>query len=96
MAPWFYYPGRKPIELVEVMVAKTWAVSFGEKERLELERIIMDEDIDSAMEFLNTVIYTKVKEAEKTGSCYHDVDKTVDGVERPVDRHKKLGQSGRG
>ena len=81
---------------MEVEVAKSWAVSFGEKERMDLERIIMDEDPPSAMEFLRTVIYPKVKEAEKPGSCFHDVAKPVEGVERPVDRHKKMGGTGGG
>ncbi len=75
-------------------MAKTWAVSFGEKERMELERVIMDEDPASAMEFLKTVIYPKVKEAEKPGSCFHDVAKPVEELDRPVDRHKKLGGMG--
>jgi hypothetical protein len=72
-------------------VAKTWAVSFGESERMELERIMMDEDSASAMEFLKNVIYPKVKESEKPGSCFHDVEKPVKDLGRPVERHKKLG-----
>jgi hypothetical protein len=72
-------------------VAKTWAVSFGESERMELERIMMDEDSGSAMEFLKKVIYPKVRESEKPGACFHDVEKPVKNLGRPVDRHKKLG-----
>ncbi|MBU1671660.1 MAG: hypothetical protein KKF41_00780 [Actinobacteria bacterium] len=72
-------------------MAKVWAVSFGENERMELERIMMDGDTEAAMEFLRGVIYPKVKESEKPGSCFHDVDKTVEGTPRPVDRHKRLG-----
>jgi hypothetical protein len=72
-------------------VARTWAVSFGENERMELERIMVDEDDGSAMEFLRKVIYPKVKESEKPGACFHDVEKPVEDLDRPVDRHKKLG-----
>lgn len=75
----------------EVEVARTWAVSFGEKERMELERIMMDEYPDSALRFISEVIYPKVKEAEKPGACFHDVDKPVSDLKRPVSRHKKLG-----
>lgn len=70
---------------------RTWGVSFGEKERMELERIIMDGDRDAALAFLQDVIYAKVKESEKPGSCFHDTGKPVDRLERPVDKHKKLG-----
>lgn len=72
-------------------MAKKWAVSFGEGERMELERIIVDEDEKSAIAFLQRVIYPKVKESEKPGSCFHDVAKPVESLDRPVDRHKKLG-----
>ncbi len=72
-------------------MAKRWAVSFGENERMELERIIVDEDSPAAMAFLRDIIYPKVKESEKPGSCFHDVSKPVEDVGRPVDRHKKLG-----
>lgn len=72
-------------------MAKRWAVSFGENERMELERIIIDEDSPAAMAFLRDIIYPKVKESEKPGSCFHDVSKPVEDVGRPVDRHKKLG-----
>jgi hypothetical protein len=72
-------------------MARTWGLSFGEKERLELERIIMDRDTASALVFLQEVIYPKVKESEKPGSCFHDTSKVVDQLERPVDKHKKLG-----
>jgi hypothetical protein len=75
----------------EVKVARTWAVSFGEKDRMDLERIMMDEDPDSALRFVSEVIYPKVKEAEKPGACFHDVDKPVSDLKRPVSRHKKLG-----
>lgn len=76
---------------MEVRLAKTWAVSFGESERMELERIVMDEDLEAAMEFIRKVIYAKVRESEKPGSCYHDVTRPVEDLSRPVDRHKKLG-----
>lgn len=72
-------------------MAKTWAVSFGESERMELERIMIDEDSQAAMAFLRDIIYPKVKESEKPGSCFHDVSKPVEDLGRPVDRHKKLG-----
>jgi hypothetical protein len=58
---------------------------------MELERIMMDEDAESAISFLRKVIYPKVKEAEKGGSCFHDVAKPVDDLGRPVDKHKRLG-----
>jgi len=74
-------------------MGRTWAVSFGETERMDLERIVMDRDPDSALEFLRKVIYPKVKEAEKPGSCFHDVARPVDDVRRPIDRHKDLGSS---
>lgn len=80
-----------PAGQTEVGLAKTWAISFGENERMELERIIMDEDAEAAARFLREVIYARVKEYEKPGSCFHDTTKPVDGVSRPVDRHKKLG-----
>ena len=72
-------------------MARTWAVSFGENERMELERVIMDEDPQAAYEFIKKVIYPKVKEAEKPGSCFLDVDKPVDEVGREVNKHKRLG-----
>jgi hypothetical protein len=74
-------------------MARTWAVSFGETERMDLERIVMDRDTDSALEFLREVIYPKVKEAEKPGTCFHDVTKPVDDVGRPIDKHKDMGSS---
>ncbi|MBC7252360.1 MAG: hypothetical protein H5T72_00115 [Actinobacteria bacterium] len=70
---------------------RTWGISFGEKERMELERIILDNDRDAALAFLKEVIYSRVKESEKPGSCFHDTGKPVDKLERPVDFHKKLG-----
>ena len=69
----------------------TWAVSFGENERMELERIMLDSDPEAALEFLDKVIYPKVKESEKPGSCFHDTSKPVEHLDRPVDKHKKLG-----
>ncbi len=72
-------------------MAKTWGLSFGEMERMELERIVMDKDADAALHFVQDVIYPKVKESEKPGSCFHDAEKAVDKLERPVSRHKKLG-----
>lgn len=74
-------------------MAKTWGLSFGEKERMELERIVMDKDRDSALAFLEEVIYPKVKESEKPGSCFHDTEKPVEHLERPVSKHKKLGDT---
>ena len=38
-------------------MGRTWAVSFGETERMDLERIVMDSDTGSALEFLKKVIY---------------------------------------
>ena len=72
-------------------MAKTWGLSFGETERMELERIVMDKDSDSALAFVREVIYPKVKESEKPGSCFHDIAKPVEQLERPVDKHKKMG-----
>jgi len=72
-------------------MGRVWAVSFGEKERMELERVVMDDDPEAALGFVKKVIYPKVKEAEKPGSCFHDVEKPVDEVGRPVNRHKRLG-----
>jgi hypothetical protein len=51
----------------------------------------MDGDADSALDFVRRIIYAKIKESEKPGSCFHDTDKPVEQLERPVDRHKKLG-----
>lgn len=70
---------------------RSWAVSFGEKERVELERIILDEDAKSALGFLTEIVYAKVKESEKPGSCYHDVNKPVDELPRSVKKQKELG-----
>ncbi|MGQ9476655.1 MAG: hypothetical protein ACUVRX_09525 [Actinomycetota bacterium] len=70
---------------------RTWGISFGERERMELERIVMDRDREGALAFLREVIYPRVKESEKPGSCFHDTSKPVDKLERPVDLHKKLG-----
>jgi len=72
-------------------MGRVWAVSFGESERIELERIMMDEDERTAMDFVRRVIYPQVKEAEKPGACFQDVDKPVDGIGREVNRHKRLG-----
>ncbi len=72
-------------------MGRVWAVSFGESERMELERIVVDDDEPMALDFVRRVIYPKVKEAEKPGACFHDVDKPVDGVGREVSRHKRLG-----
>jgi hypothetical protein len=70
---------------------KTWGLSFGESERMDLERIVMDKDAQSALVFLQEVIYPKVKESEKPGSCFHETSKPVEQLERPVSDHKKLG-----
>ncbi|MDY6794149.1 MAG: hypothetical protein SWK76_02525 [Actinomycetota bacterium] len=70
---------------------KTWGLSFGENERMELERVVMDDDPEAALAFVKEVIYPKVKESEKPGSCFHDTTKPVDELERTVDRHKKFG-----
>ncbi|MEW6554893.1 MAG: hypothetical protein AB1384_11475 [Actinomycetota bacterium] len=72
-------------------MAKTWGLSFGEAERMELERIVMDGDPDGALAFLREVIYAQVKESEKPGSCFHDTAKPVEQLDRPVDKHKKMG-----
>ncbi len=72
-------------------MAKTWAVSFQERERMELERIILDGDERSALDFLKQVIYPQVKESEKPGSCFHDPSIPVDKLDRTVERQKKLG-----
>jgi hypothetical protein len=70
---------------------KTWGLSFGENERMDLERIVMDKDAESALAFLQEVIYPKIKESEKPGSCFHETSKPVNQLERPVSEHKKLG-----
>ena len=72
-------------------MAKSWTFSFGEKERMELERVMLDEDPDAALSFLKEVIYPRVRENEKGGGCYHDPSKPVDSLGRPVNKHKKLG-----
>ena len=72
-------------------MARTWAISFGEPERMDLERIMLDHDPESALAFLEEVIYPQVKESEKARGCFHDPSKPVESVGRPVDRHKKLG-----
>ncbi len=72
---------------------KTWGLSFGENERMALERIVVDGDQEAALAFLQKVIYPKVKESEKPGSCFHDTAKPVERLERPVSEHKKLGDS---
>jgi hypothetical protein len=72
-------------------MGKTWGLSFGENERIELERIVMDQDSEAALAFLKKVIYPKVKESEKPGSCFHETSKPVEQLERPVSTHKKLG-----
>lgn len=72
-------------------MARLWGLSFGESERMELERIVIDKDAASALAFLEKVIYPKVKESEKPGSCFHDTGKTVEKLDRPVSKHKKLG-----
>ena len=74
-------------------MAKTWGLSFGETERMELERVVIDKDADAALEFLQEVIYPKVKESEKPGSCFHDTSKPVEQLDRPVDTHKKMGSA---
>jgi hypothetical protein len=66
-------------------------MSIDENERMELERIVMDADSEAALEFIRKVIYAKVKESEKPGSCFHDVAKPIDEVPRTVRKHKRLG-----
>jgi hypothetical protein len=58
---------------------------------MELERIVVDRDEGAALAFLREVIYPKVKESEKPGSCFHETGKPVEQLERPVSKHKKLG-----
>ncbi len=72
-------------------MGKTWGFSINEKERMELERIITDEDLESAFDFLKRVLYQKIKEMEKPGSCFHDIKKPVQEIARPVRKHKELG-----
>ncbi len=72
-------------------MGRRWAVSFGEKERMNLERIMMDEDPDAALEFMRNVIYPTIKEAEKPRSCFHDAEKPVTELSRPVGKHRNLG-----
>lgn len=72
-------------------MGRVWAVTFGESERMELERIMMDDDEGVALDFIRRVIYPQVKEAEKPGACFQDVDKPVDELGREVSRHKRLG-----
>lgn len=72
-------------------MAKTWAVSFGENERIELEKIVLDEDASSALEFITSIVYPKVKESEKPGACFHEVTKPVDRVGRPIKKFRGSG-----
>ncbi len=70
---------------------KSWGLSIGEAERMELERVVMDADAEAALAFLQKVIYPRIKESEKPGSCFHDTSKPVEQLGRPVDKHKKWG-----
>lgn len=81
----------KGLRIPEVGLERKWAVSFGENERMELERVVIDDDPSAALDFVKKVIYPKVKESEKPGSCFHDVEKPVEEVGRQVNRHKRLG-----
>lgn len=75
-------------------LGRTWGFSINETERMELERIVVDEDREGALDFLRKIIYQKVKETEKPGSCFHDVNKPLERIERPVRKHKELGDFG--
>lgn len=72
-------------------MSRVWAVSLGEKERIELERVVMDDDRDGALDFLKNVVYAAVKDIEKPQSCYHKVEKPVEDLGRPIKKHKNLG-----
>lgn len=82
---------RRGGTVAEVVMARRWGVSLDERERMELERIVVDSDAQAALEFVRDVVHAKVRDSEKPGSCFHDVEKPVGGVARAVDRHKKLG-----
>ena len=66
-------------------------MSFGEGERIELERVVTDGDREGALEFLKTVIYPAVKGSEKSGGCLQETTAPVEELPRAVDKHKKLG-----
>lgn len=70
---------------------KTWSLSLSEAERIELERIITDGDPEEALEFLDRVVYEKVRSSEQFRGCLHDTDRPVDEISRPIRKHKGLG-----
>jgi hypothetical protein len=72
-------------------MARIWTASFTESERMDLERVVLDDDAAAALEFVKNVIYPGVKDSEKPGACFADVDKPVDKIGRQVNRHKRLG-----
>jgi len=72
-------------------MARYWGLSLGEAERIELERITVDEDREAAWEFVRDVIYPKVVEASRHSGCMHDISRPVDAVERPIRKHKSIG-----
>ena len=75
----------------EVQMPRSWGLSLGETERIELERIIVDEDQEAAWEFLRDVVYARVVDDSQRESCLHDISKPVDGVQRPIKKHKNIG-----
>jgi len=66
-------------------------LSLGEEERIMLERIVVDEDRDAAFEFLRDVVYPRVTDVPGPGNCLQDISKPVNGVERPIRKHKNIG-----
>ncbi len=72
-------------------MSRNRGLSFGEEERILLERIVVDEDREAAFEFLRDVVYPRVTDGSGPGSCLHDISKPVDGGKRPIKTHKNIG-----
>lgn len=72
---------------------KNWVITISDNERMELERIVIDGDAASALDFLDRVIRHRINESTKKGGCYQDASKPVSEIPRPISRHRKLGSS---
>ncbi|MBE0475660.1 MAG: hypothetical protein IBX62_00965 [Coriobacteriia bacterium] len=44
---------------------KAWAVTVSEEDRLWLERVVMDDDRDEALEFVKKVVHRQIEGHEK-------------------------------
>ena len=54
------------------MQEKRWGISIDQKERMELERVVLDHDEASALKFLEECIYPRVAEWDKDSyGCLH-------------------------